>query len=117
MRNKTWMLALCLFVSGSAGAAGLTLPGLRGEQAHRVAYHCGAGHLTVTYINTARQSLALLDVQGHPMVFVDTPAASGVRYQAGRYVWWTKGESGELYDVLAGKHPEAMLSDCRTVHP
>jgi membrane-bound inhibitor of C-type lysozyme len=58
------------------------------------------------------QSFALVPVDGKPMLFVDTVSASGARYQAGRYVWWTKGRTGNLRDEIAGQDAPPLLADC-----
>ncbi|MDR3447076.1 MAG: MliC family protein [Dyella sp.] len=63
---------------------------------------------------TARggQSFAMLTVKGNAMLFVDTLAASGVRYVAGPYVWWTKGNNGDLYDMTAGPNAAPIIGGC-----
>lgn len=67
-------------------------------------YQCQGGKtLKVTYYNAhGGQSLALLLVKDQAMLFVDTLAGSGVKYVAGPYTWWTKGNHGDLYDMTAG---------------
>ncbi|WP_414451326.1 MliC family protein [Burkholderia sp. 22PA0099] len=63
------------------------------------------------------QSFALVPVDGKPMLFVDTLSASGVRYQAGRYVWWTKGRTGNLRDQIGGQDAPPLLADCTEIAP
>lgn len=58
------------------------------------------------------QSFALVPVNGQRLLFVDTVSASGVRYQAGRYTWWTKGRGATLRDEIADAKAPPLLSDC-----
>jgi membrane-bound inhibitor of C-type lysozyme len=99
---------------GCATADTFHVPGIEVASTSARTYQCDAGQsLTVTYWNTqAGQSFAVLSVQGRPMLFVDTIAASGVKYVAGRYTWWTKGEHGDLYDAMAGANAAPMLAGC-----
>ncbi|ULU26464.1 MliC family protein [Dyella terrae] len=77
-------------------------------------YQCHGGQsLKVTYYNRqGGQSFAMLTVKGNAMLFVDTLAASGVRYVAGPYVWWTKGNNGDLYDMTAGPNAAPIIGGC-----
>jgi membrane-bound inhibitor of C-type lysozyme len=77
-------------------------------------YQCQGGKsLKVTYYNKqGGQSFALLSVKDKPMLFVDTLAGSGVRYVAGPYVWWTKGNNGDLYDTTAGPNAAPIIAGC-----
>lgn len=76
-------------------------------------YDCGsAGQLAVTYINADPNFLAILPVpkQAQPIVFTSVIAGSGARYAAGKYVWWTKGNSASLYDVTLGDNAPPILT-------
>ncbi|MEX3526055.1 MAG: MliC family protein [Burkholderia sp.] len=61
------------------------------------------------------QSFALVPVNGRPMLFVNTLSASGVRYQAGRYTWWTKGPAATLSDEIASSAAPPLLADCQEI--
>ncbi|WJF91646.1 MliC family protein [Paraburkholderia bonniea] len=82
-------------------------------------YTCASGKkIQVTYLNTANgQSFALVPVKGHALLFVNTLAASGAKYQANQYVWWTKGPHADLYDSSADDNAPPLLSDCVTQQP
>nr|WP_259295086.1 MliC family protein [Paraburkholderia sp. DHOC27] len=97
-------------------AAPLRLAEIQTKDRQTHQYTCATGKiLRVTYWNASNgQSFALVPVKGRPMLFVDTLAASGVRYQAGSYVWWTKGPRADLYDTTAGENAPPILSDCVT---
>lgn len=77
-------------------------------------YQCQGGKsLKVTYYNTqGGQSFALLLVKDKAMLFVDTLAGSGVKYVAGPYAWWTKGNHGDLYDLMAGPNAAPIVAGC-----
>jgi membrane-bound inhibitor of C-type lysozyme len=80
-------------------------------------YQCDGGKsLQVTYWNSRDgQSFALVPVDGKSLLFVDTMAASGVKYMADRYTWWTKGDHGDLYDMTAGPDAKPMVAGCSVV--
>src|SRR5277367_5453218 len=77
-------------------------------------YQCQSGKsLKVTYYNRHDgQSFALLLVKDKAMLFVDTLAGSGVKYVAGPYAWWTKGNNGDLYDMTAGPNAAPIVAGC-----
>jgi len=82
-----------------------------------VTYRCADGHeMGVAYMNTDnQQSFAVIRIEGRHLVFVDTAAGSGARYVAGRYVWWSKGDEGNLYDVMAGENAAPLAKDCKAI--
>ena len=114
----TGVLAVAASI-GSASAAPLRLAEIqtKGRQTHK--YTCATGMiLQVTYWNAANgQSFALVPVKGQQMLFVNTLSASGAKYQAGSYTWWTKGPRADLYDAMAGVNAPPILSDCVTIVP
>jgi membrane-bound inhibitor of C-type lysozyme len=99
-----------------AFAAPLRLAEIQTKDRQIHQYTCATGKvLRVTYWNASNgQSFALVPVKGQPMLFVNTLAASGVRYQAGSYVWWTKGPRADLYDTTAGENAPPIIPDCVT---
>ena len=80
---------------------------------HTTLYDCSAGEpFSATYINAAPNFLALVPIEGEPepLVFTAVVAASGVRYAAGQWVWWTKGADATLHDVTLGEDAEPVLT-------
>ncbi len=78
-----------------------------------ISYDCGpAGRLDVTYVNADPNFLAILPVpkQPQPIIFVSVISGSGARYAAGKYVWWTKGNAGSLYDSTMGDNAAPVLT-------
>jgi membrane-bound inhibitor of C-type lysozyme len=69
-----------------------------------VTYDCeGIPSFDVEYINAAPNFLAVIPVQTETYVFTAVAAASGVKYVAGNFVWWTKGTDAEWYDISQGE--------------
>jgi len=118
--GSLWLFRLARLVAvgvlagaGGAHAAQLVLPLPDDVLPDRVStsYVCkGMGPMTVDYINAGEISLALVPVTGDPLVFANVLSASGARYAAGPYVWWTSGKSGALYDLRNG--PDAPPVTC-----
>jgi len=69
-----------------------------------------AGIFSVEYINGAGNSLAIVPVAGHSLIFANVASGSGARYAAGSYIWWEAGGRGVNFssDSIAGK----MTSEC-----
>ncbi len=119
---RKWLVAVTGVLAvaasmGSAWAAPLRLAEIQTKDRQTHKYTCATGKiLQVTYWNTANgQSFALVPVKGQPMLFVNTLSASGAKYQAGSYTWWTKGPRADLYDATAGENAPPILSDCVTI--
>ena len=96
-------------VAASAAPVELVLPGQ--VQRTSVAYSCSDGvDRTADYINVGENSLAVVDIDGAPIVFVNVMSGSGARYMPVNvnqtYELLTKGDAATLYEdsdtVLAG---------------
>jgi membrane-bound inhibitor of C-type lysozyme len=118
LAQATAVLAIVLATSTHAGAQTLAFPGIAVANAEMREYACSGNHrVEVSYVNTTDgDSLAMLEVDGRPHVFVAAMAASGVRYVSGPYVWWTKGPHASLVrdDDQDGK---PLLAGCAVVMP
>lgn len=80
---------------------------------HVMVYDCDSGDpITVSYINAVPNFLALVPVpeQSEPLLFVSVIAASGARYAAGQFVWWSKGADASLYDITLGEAAAPVLT-------
>lgn len=78
-----------------------------------VLYDCSEGEpFDVIYINAAPNFLALVPIQDEPefMVFASVVSASGVRYVAGKWAWWTQGVEASLHDTTLGADAPAVLT-------
>ena len=99
-----------------AKTSSLTLPGVKLFSQQRVIYRCaGDVRLPVRYLNTDAGSLAYLPASGKRLLFVSVMAASGVKYVAGNYIWWSKGREGFLTDKTLGEDAEPLLKDCKQI--
>lgn len=98
-----------------ASAAPLSVPQVQVTTRNTIRYVCDGGKsLIVRYVNTRNeQSFALLPVQGKNLLFVNVLAASGAKYSASHYTWWTKGPQGNLTDDLADEKAPPLLANCR----
>lgn len=103
-----------VMVAGTAMADTLNVPEIPVGATMVRNYQCQDGKsLKVTYYNShGGQSFALLLVKGQAMLFVNTLSGSGAKYDAGPYTWWTKGNSGDLYDLTAGPHAAPIIAGC-----
>ena len=74
-------------------------------------YDCGTdAPLTVTYLNADPNFLVIVPVKGEDLIFVNTIAASGAKYEAGQYIWWNKGADATLNDVTEGLDAAPVLT-------
>jgi len=120
---KKWLVAVITVaglaaLNGNAQAEPLQFAQMQAKNHQTNKYTCATGKiLQVTYWNMANgQSFALVPVKGKPLLFVNTMSASGAKYQAGSYTWWTKGPRADLYDAMDGEDAPPMLSDCVTIN-
>lgn len=96
-------LAIGLLVAATAAQAdqlNLNLPGGSSAERNTVSYSCDGGRgVKAEYINAGSNSLAIVHFNGQPIVMVSVLSGSGARYAGQQYVWWTKGNSGDFYDL------------------
>jgi membrane-bound inhibitor of C-type lysozyme len=77
-----------------------------------VGYGCTGieASLSVDYLNAAPNYLAMIPLDGSVLLFNTVLAGSGAKYVSGKYVWWTKGTDGSLYDLTEGPNAKPILS-------
>ena len=103
-------------VLAKAPIPALHIPGITVQSQQRVIYRCaGDVRLPVRYLNTNAGSLAYLPAGGQKLLFVSVEAASGVKYVAGSYIWWARGDTGFLQDLARDEAGDPILKDCRQV--
>ncbi len=72
-----------------------------------VHYTCASGEpFAVDYINAAPNFLAIMPIETTMLIMSAVESASGAKYVAGRWVWWTKGPDARLYDLTLGDAAE-----------
>lgn len=64
--------------------------------------HFSSQTVPVTYINAGETSLAILPLNGQTLVFANVVAASGAKYAADNFVWWTKEKEAFFTQRNAG---------------
>lgn len=95
-------LALAALPAMAADKVTLDLP--EGTTEISASYNCGDFTLDARYINGEQIMLAELKWPENHIIAAEVIAASGARYAAGPYVWWSKGNDGTLYDVTKGEN-------------
>lgn len=67
-----------------------------------VEYQCeGLEPFRVDFINAQPNFLAIIPVGPQKLVFVNTISASGAKYVAGQFEFWTRGSEATLTDLQA----------------
>lgn len=110
MNNMVAGLAV-LVVSATAAAAEVSLTlnlGLDDAKVHSATYDCAtAGDIDVHYFTSDNNTLAVVPVGDDDRIFVNVVAASGSRYVAGAYEWWSSAQGATLRNTLTD---ETLLS-------
>lgn len=76
-----------------------------------VRYECeGFEPFAVEYVNAAPNFLALVPVEGETLVFSAVLSASGARYAAAHWEWWTSGPEASLRDLTLGPDAEPVAT-------
>jgi len=102
--------ALC---SGAAFADPLTidLPDAASAERTTVAYSCeGDRKVTAEYVNAGDNSLAIVNLGKQTVLTVSVLSGSGARYAGQQYIWWTKGNSADFYDLTKGEDAAPVFS-------
>lgn len=99
-----WLTAL-LAISGAvstAAAANITieLPENQEVSTDQQLYKCGEMDVAVTYYNAGDISLAKLEMEDQTIVASNVMSGSGARYAGSIYIWWTKGDAADLYNLM-----------------
>ena len=108
------LIAMLIAIPGvQAATLELDLPYVSEIEADSVTYRCPGYGFTATYYNADEIALAVLEFDARNIVMVAVPSASGVRYAGGAYVWWTKGDKGDLYDATQGEDADPISCTAR----
>ncbi|MCX7559543.1 MliC family protein [Sulfitobacter sp. F26204] len=114
MRITSLALALMATASAATAQVSLSIP-LAADTSDSVqsqSYSCGEGAaLTVQYVNSGANSLAILPLDGADRIFVNVVAASGAKYVSGSDVWWTKGQGATLENTLKADSMQNCVVD------
>ncbi|MBS9479244.1 MliC family protein [Ancylobacter radicis] len=116
MRQNLPVLTAALFVIGAGAAKAadhIVIPVPKGSSVitTKVKYTCDTmKDLEATYINAPPIALATVSFKDEYLVMVNVLAGSGARYAGDRFVWWTKGNTGSLYDLTKGENAPPIAS-------
>lgn len=92
-----------LAIASRAGAEDLVIPLPNDVKVEKVdtVYKCGADMVKATYYNAGNISLVQLGLKGGTVVAANVISASGAKYQGDAYVWWSKNDEADFYDLTA----------------
>ncbi|WP_378944220.1 MliC family protein [Mesorhizobium sp. ANAO-SY3R2] len=88
----------------------LELPGDAPVDRQTVTYKCDGPAVKAEYVNAGENSLVILTFDDRTVVAVTVLSASGARYAGRQYVWWTKGDNADLYDLTRGEDAPPVFS-------
>ena len=113
MLSKPFLAMAFLAVAAAAHADELTLdlPGAVSAERNTVTYSCDGGRsVKAEYVNAGPNALAVVHHDGQAIVMVNVLSGSGARYAGQQYIWWTKGNSADFYDLTKGEDAPAEFS-------
>ncbi|MCZ7933570.1 MliC family protein [Agrobacterium leguminum] len=99
----TCLAAFSMSVATGAMAEELVIPLPNDTTVEKVetVYQCAADEVEAVYFNAGEISLVRLGLKDGVTVAANVISGSGAKYQGGIYVWWSKGEEADLYDLMA----------------
>lgn len=110
---KKWILAtgFSLVASGAlAGEINIPLPDDVDVTENSVLYKCGDQNVSATYYNAGENSLVQLEMEDTSVIAANVLSGSGAKYAGGVYIWWTKGDSADLYNLMDDPDQEKPIS-------
>lgn len=103
-----------LAAAGTARAADrIVIPLPKGSSVvtTQVSYTCDKlKGVRATYINAPPTALATLAFGDEFVVMANVLAGSGAKYAGDRFVWWTKGNTANLFDLTKGENAAPVAS-------
>ncbi|KDR88233.1 hypothetical protein L905_25295 [Agrobacterium sp. TS43] len=99
----TCLVAFSMSVVTGAMAEELVIPLPNDTTVEKVetVYQCAADKVEAVYFSAGEISLVRLGLKDGVTVAANVISGSGAKYQGGIYVWWSKGEEADLYDLMA----------------
>jgi len=110
---KKWILAagFSLVASGAlAGEINIPLPDDVEVTENSVLYKCGDQNVSATYYNAGENSLVQLEMEDTSVIAANVLSGSGAKYAGGVYIWWTKGDTADLYNLMDDPDQEKPIS-------
>lgn len=107
--------ALPPLAPAASAALTLTLESQGDIERRTVAYQCDDDlALSVQYVNASPNFLAIVPVDGQSLVFATTLSASGARYVAGPYEWWSHQGEATLRDLTQDEDADPIATCTET---
>lgn len=114
MRSLLSVFAASLMAS-SAFAAEINIP--LGDDVNvetvKASYICGEKTIHAEYINADAISLVVLDFDESKIVASNVLSGSGARYAGAQYIWWTKGDTADLYNLMQEDGENTPIATCK----
>ncbi|MCZ7851159.1 MliC family protein [Agrobacterium salinitolerans] len=121
---KKSVAATCLAVFSTSIATGamaedLVIPLPKDTTVEKVetVYQCAADKVEAVYFNAGEISLVRLGLKDGVTVAANVISGSGAKYQGGMYVWWSKGDEADLYDLMADPQMKQPVHCIETKKP
>ena len=123
MRNKLRAVGVFLLACSSLAFADdltINLKGTHPVTRKSARYQCDANAaklglpatpFTIDYINSGKNSLAVLPISGESLIFSGVSSGSGARYAAGNYIWWEA--VGRSITLTADTMNGQVVSSCQ----
>lgn len=116
MRPFLALLPILLFFPTTASAqtvgSRVTIDlGTSDAERRTIRYTCeGVEPFSVEYVNAEPNFFALVPIEGRTLIMAAVLSASGARYAAGPYAWWTRGPEADLYDLTLGEDADPIAT-------
>ncbi|MBC8717959.1 MliC family protein [Ochrobactrum sp. Marseille-Q0166] len=115
MKNWALLAGLSLIASGAvsgamAGDITIPLPDDVEVTENSVLYKCGDQNISATYYNAGENSLVQLEMENNTVIAANVLAGSGAKYAGGVYIWWSKGDGADLYNLMDDPDQEKPIS-------
>jgi len=100
----------------TAASITIEVPNADAVETAKQEYSCGEEFSVLAeYFNAGPVSLATLTFADDFVVTANVLAASGAKYAGGKYIWWTRDEEADLYDLTNGE--DASPVHCTSAAP
>lgn len=106
---RTILAAIAILIVSSPAVAGTMTIDVPGDvESTTATYECAGSRIEVEYINAGDNALAVVRLAQGPVIMANVLSASGARYAGQQYIWWTKGDGADLYDLTKGEDAEPV---------
>lgn len=100
---KKWIVLGGLLLATSMASAGeivISVPDDVEVISDSILYACGDDSVSATYYNAGEISLVELEMEDQTIVASNVLSGSGAKYAGGVYIWWSKGDAADLYNIM-----------------